>query len=75
MEEQKEKLIKKHLTKYYYHKDREIRKDDILPMSRILPMMDEYAEMKTKPLLAEIEKLKESVAAWTARCEKAENGD
>lgn len=40
----KEEIVLKHLAKYYNRKGRIINNDDILPMSRILPMMDEYAQ-------------------------------
>ncbi len=40
----KEEIVLKHLAKYYNRKGRTINNDDILPMSRILPMMDEYAQ-------------------------------
>lgn len=54
----KEEIAKEHLTQYYYHKGRGINLDDILPMSRILPMMEEYA----LPLKSEIERLKAELA-------------
>lgn len=46
----KKELLKKHLEKYYYHKGREINNDDILPVSRILPLLDEYADAKIAAL-------------------------
>ncbi|MEO6305955.1 MAG: hypothetical protein ABIP51_22605 [Bacteroidia bacterium] len=42
----KEEIVKKHIAKYYHHKGRSVNNDDILPISRILPMMDEYATNK-----------------------------
>src|SRR5277367_5922344 len=48
--EGKKEIVLKHLAKYYNRKGRTINNDDILPMSRILPMMDEYAQAYHKSL-------------------------
>jgi len=42
----KDEILKKHISKYYYHKGRSVNNDDILPVSRILPLMDDYAKIK-----------------------------
>lgn len=44
-ESAKDVILKKHLTKYYFHKGRNVNDDDILPVSRIKPLMDEYAQL------------------------------
>lgn len=44
--ESKTEILRKHIAKYYYHKGRVINNDDILPVSRIMPLLDEYATQK-----------------------------
>ena len=40
----KEGILKEHCEKYYYHKGRQLNNDDILPVSRIIPAMQEYEQ-------------------------------
>ena len=49
----KEDILLGHIAKYYYHKGRRLNNDDILPVSRILPAMEEYANTKFLPAMKE----------------------
>lgn len=42
----KYEIIRKHVAMYYRQEGRSVNMDDILPISRILPMIDEYATNK-----------------------------
>lgn len=44
----KDSYLKKHLARYYHHKGKTVSDDDILPVSRIKPLMDEYAAAMVK---------------------------
>lgn len=70
-ETKKEAILEKHLKKYYQHRGKILNNDDIMPVSRILPAMDEYAsalkeearrlEEENRELKKEIETLKNNL--------------
>jgi len=53
----REEILQAHLVKYYHHKGRLVNDDDILPVSRIKPMMDEYIQQERD----KVKRLREAV--------------
>ena len=54
-----EDIIRKHVKAYYYHKDRQLNDDDILPLKRVRAIVNEINHTHSK----EIARLQSSLAA------------
>ena len=50
-----EDIIRNHIKAYYYHKDRQLNDDDILPVKRVCAIVNEIKQTHSK----EISRLKE----------------
>ena len=75
--ETRDDILKKHVAKYYHHKGRNLNDDDILPLSRVKPILDEYSQLKvseaTAPLLERVKELENELQSWKKTAEQAQD--